>query len=696
MDIVTLIVCVIIAVFFLIQMCFLWRFRSVLEEDLKKNGGYKLYQSTIDDTDKTDANAFDYVTIEEVARIKKVNLRLQKATPNLLVGLGIAGTFLGLSLGINDLPHEWSAESIGEVQNFLDAMGTAFWSSLCGMGFSIVFIFVQRLIMNCCSKKIEDFCNKENELHYVSQAEMLAKHYGVSTGEAISRVVAEKIEVLIGRVSETLDEKLSQTANALALAASSLEQGTLSLNTTIESGKKLIDDGVKGIKEASGAMSHAISETTSVLEQSTKLFSDELARGGSKLESANEALQTSADKLQGVATSVSTVSKGLTTSVDCLSKELDNTLPTVVDLIDDLKEATGSFVEGTQGLKTTVTDDLAGVVSEFKQTVESEKQSIEAIKESSTALRGASEEFTKGVKDMQPMFSEMKKVAETFSKVNDTFENVTSEFKEVLDEFNKAMRKYTPTIDNTAMLLRSWGTTINEITPKMDEIAENLKIENGVVGKLVDVVDRLMREFSVERLEPMFDKMVETSRRLDGVNNAIEETTETFKGVANDFAISMHNCTSALNSMLGDLKKISPEFSKMAENLQQEVNTLAEMRSLVAELKQAIEGVQNLPDSVDKLDKGMEKVINSVIEQVNVLLVKFSEEFTKSCQVIDNTTSNLNAVLESFNLKSETIINKFPQIDKVSLEQLKQMNQLLSEISKQNNKKTELVDEKKE
>ena len=64
-----------------------------------------------------------------------------EAIPNSLVGIGILGTFLGLSIGVMGLKDQSSAEAIKEgVQSLLGSMSTAFVTSVLGMFFSILMI----------------------------------------------------------------------------------------------------------------------------------------------------------------------------------------------------------------------------------------------------------------------------------------------------------------------------------------------------------------------------------------------------------------------------------------------------------------------------------------------------------------------------------------------------------------------------
>ncbi len=90
------------------------------------------------DREMTDARAADYFGEPEVLT-GALNLRYWLAIPNVLVGLGILGTFVGLAYGITGFDADTSQQIREGINGLLAGMATAFITSIVGMGTSIAF-----------------------------------------------------------------------------------------------------------------------------------------------------------------------------------------------------------------------------------------------------------------------------------------------------------------------------------------------------------------------------------------------------------------------------------------------------------------------------------------------------------------------------------------------------------------------------
>ena len=95
------------------------------------------------------------------------NLRTINNIPNILVGLGILGTFAGLTYGISDSSFETTEEIKSSIDNLLTGMGTAFVTSIWGMGLSLLYGFILKLWQSNISNKIRILCfNLDDEFKY--------------------------------------------------------------------------------------------------------------------------------------------------------------------------------------------------------------------------------------------------------------------------------------------------------------------------------------------------------------------------------------------------------------------------------------------------------------------------------------------------------------------------------------------------
>lgn len=88
---------------------------------------------------KSNIPASIFINSENVAKSYKLNFRMLDTVSGTLVGLGLLGTFLGLTIGISGFDSSNSNNIQQSIQNLLGGMGTAFSTSLAGMLFSLIF-----------------------------------------------------------------------------------------------------------------------------------------------------------------------------------------------------------------------------------------------------------------------------------------------------------------------------------------------------------------------------------------------------------------------------------------------------------------------------------------------------------------------------------------------------------------------------
>ena len=91
---------------------------------------------------KSNIPSAEFFSLHKIARCWDLNLRIVEASAGTLVGLGLLGTFLGLTLGINNFDTSNANNIQSSIHNLLDGMGTAFATSLVGMGLSIIYTII--------------------------------------------------------------------------------------------------------------------------------------------------------------------------------------------------------------------------------------------------------------------------------------------------------------------------------------------------------------------------------------------------------------------------------------------------------------------------------------------------------------------------------------------------------------------------
>lgn len=120
---------------------------------------YVFELNRITDTEKAyyKCDIEDYINAGMVDRVMHRNLLNQVA--GVMTGLGILGTFIGLSLGLQHFNTGTTAEVTNSISPLMDGIKVAFHTSIYGMIFSLVFNYAYKRKLDEGENAVEDFIN---------------------------------------------------------------------------------------------------------------------------------------------------------------------------------------------------------------------------------------------------------------------------------------------------------------------------------------------------------------------------------------------------------------------------------------------------------------------------------------------------------------------------------------------------------
>ena len=167
----------------------------------------------INDVAKTNIPAGEYFSEFTVCKANGINAKLLDAGSGTLVGLGLLGTFLGLTLGIRGFDSSNSENIQSSIQSLLDGMGTAFLTSLLGMACSLFYTVIEKGLRNNLSKSIYDFNEKLDAEYYVDDNE-LSKY----NQETLTASFFDKIRDLINTQSASIVGKVGEQGDSIVKA----------------------------------------------------------------------------------------------------------------------------------------------------------------------------------------------------------------------------------------------------------------------------------------------------------------------------------------------------------------------------------------------------------------------------------------------------------------------------------------------
>lgn len=203
--------------------------------------------------------------------------------PGTLTGLGILGTFLGLSMGLSSFSGDNIFTISENVGPLLEGMKVAFHTSVYGIFFSLVFGFVYKQMMAQAYEKLDDFQNmfRQAVMPVVAaedenEAAMLIYQAGMSN--ALKQI----LELLKGEAKEQIDgveRMVSQFTQQLNLSmgtdfkelGNALKYAAEMQNTAVRYQKELL-----GTVETLTAVNHETQKVINTMVERQEHFSREL------------------------------------------------------------------------------------------------------------------------------------------------------------------------------------------------------------------------------------------------------------------------------------------------------------------------------------------------------------------------------------------------------------------------------------
>ena len=121
---------------------------------------------------RTNTSALEFFSDLNSCDAYHINLRLLDTGSGTLVGLGLLGTFLGLTLGISGFDSTSAQNIQNSIQTLLGGMGTAFSTSLFGMSLSMIYSFYDKFWRNKLSRQLCALSNKLDDLYYIDDRKL--------------------------------------------------------------------------------------------------------------------------------------------------------------------------------------------------------------------------------------------------------------------------------------------------------------------------------------------------------------------------------------------------------------------------------------------------------------------------------------------------------------------------------------------
>ena len=535
-DSITELFIVVLSLIFIIGMIYIfqqtkkWN-KLISEKDYNSpqlKGFYEKYTSSfIKDTGKTHVHASEIFSLANI----RPTYNVLRSIPNMLVGIGILGTFIGLTAGVAPLGEKLALSQSGEgsevlmdgAKSLLAGMTTAFFTSVFGMLYSVILGFFIRYQFGTTYKIFKSFWKDLDDKHYISDSEF-------------ELVELERLKMVL-------------------------------INTF---GKE-----IDGNKIAPGNLLWSISDNSEKTVSQLEAFSSELADG---LMLSTDTIQAIQDKLGSSFSSLfdgkmQPLFEQMVSHLEVIkNKNEDDTSKFIGELKDSLNQMVSSFQDQISEGATDQVKELNGIMLQTANSLSSIPDMLEStsgnFKEMLTGFEGAGDEI-------------IKRMTESYDKVaNDSLEaqtKVINSSHNVISEITKASTDATIEITNAVGLIvdkqgkvsGELDLLLNRFNSIMEGTADTQESINNQISEL------LAASFSIKNasneLETIFnnansviEKTVKVSEMLDNSSSSLTSAQSEFKDIAFQ---NLQETKSYLNDHLKSFEDLKGQTASLFEEI---------------------------------------------------------------------------------------------------------------------------------
>lgn len=536
---------------------------------LEKLGG--IYKKTLSIATSYGARsnipAANFFNDDNVSRAHKLNLRILDTASGTLVGLGLLGTFLGLTVGILGFNSSDSNNIQQSIQNLLGGMGTAFSTSLLGMFCSLVYTAFDKTMRNKLHRYLYSFTEELDNEYYIDDMQ-LAQMQQQQMVDSMTSQLRDEIREQIGAVLADLSRKLSYMneggeqvviANAIREILAENTQQTTALKSF---STDLAIELSQGFDEVlSKQMQKKILPLMENVDSTTKVIVEHIDQMATQVSApATDMIENVVTELkQGMAAMVDEFKTGLSQSatgeLENLSHHLSTAAQSMADFPKNMENISATLQATIEEVKTAISE-----ISNTSATANS--TAMQQMQEQIAFATGAISNAIGEVKEvMSTVTSNMRQsilglADDMTSKQADLIalqEGTTTETKKLLDVFNHGLERMAQLNDNIAGTMNMFQQAQGQITGStahLQTITVDMRLATQLLGKSQSDYTAKMEQLQQN-----------TQRSIDDITEMIDHTGE----LSADYVDQFQTIRTGLSAIFAELQNGLAEYSRTVQ-----------------------------------------------------------------------------------------------------------------------------------
>ncbi len=470
----------------------------------------------INNAKKSNMPAQEFFNIQSIAQHFNVNLKALDAASGILVGLGLMGTFLGLTIGIANFDSSNSENIQKSIQTLLNGMYIAFLTSLVGMGTSILNTGFDKHWRNNLQSKIKEFTDSLDAIFYVDDMELL--HYRQHGLMEFTDENGNKASIS-SAIGHILEESKSQTA---ALSSFNTDLSTMLNNSLGEQIDQKLGPKMNAVIEHIDKLAETVvSPANDMMEKVATELKDSMALIVNEFK--QKVSDTATQQLDSISQSLSSATK----AIDVLPENVTNA-------INSMQEAIANVEKSMLSLTEDIMSKQADLMALQESTTKESAQLIENLKAGIDRLETVNGNYTDTIADLKKVQGHVEKSLDYVKDITENMQKAVFNFHNSQTEYAENMKQLQiqsqGSIDSVSQLIKRSGEMSQEYASQFSVIKEGLSgiFENMKEG--LEEYSKTMQQTTRNYLQQYSQNLTETADSLktsiDMMSDAISDLNE--------------------------------------------------------------------------------------------------------------------------------------------------------------------------
>ena len=490
---------------------------------------WRFYHNSFKDK-KTSVSSKDFINDETVFPLF-INVGAVNNASNLLVGLGILGTFVGLTYGISNANFESTEMIKKSITQLLAGMATAFETSIWGMLLSLVFTVLLKRFFYLISRKINILCSNFDILYKLTVKEILLikkqeqKHlldeYFIVKTDAGDKELKAVINSLLyesvnqssslSNLSDEISETLEEIMNKL------IESSNKKMVELIEGKLVPVLEELKSIKEDSGTkmIEKVINNLNNSMTDMMRDFKESISGDTSnQMKGLAEQLLIVAKSLESIPETMSVVKEAVEETINkSTSQAFEQNKKISEDFIKSNEMVHGS-IDALYTKHTTNTDNLHELTNKISEILIDNKDVNNQVNDMLVTAKDVSNtlnSFNNSINDS------VKYLNDSSIKLDGNLNHFINIFKVQIDSTKSLLEQHNSVLEDSKLLSETYKEDFGIIKDGLHIIFEDL--QKGLTeykNVTAETLDQYLTDFTTA-LKSAYDN-------TESIVGALEET----------------------------------------------------------------------------------------------------------------------------------------------------------------------------